>query len=476
MKNATFFGHPKQLGTLFHLEVWERFSFYGMQAILMIYLYYTLGDGGLGLDKALAGGVVGAYGGSVYLFTVAGAWLADRALGAERVLFYSAAVVMLGHISLALVGGLGGLILGLCFVALGSGGIKASIYTLLGSLYDDKKTLQDAGFSVFYIAINIGALFGPLAVGYLQNAKGFHYAFAAAAVGMAFGLILYAKNRGDLQAINPPAPLTAQAKTRAIVASGAFLGALAFLVATRALTLANFKTALLGAVVALTIGYFSRLLRDKRLSAQSKQHIIAYIPLFVGVCVFWALFFQNYTLFTVFFDAHVDRTVGGFTVPVGWQQSIQGLCVIVLAGLTATLWAKLGQKAPKTPLKFALALFIAAAAFALYTPYLRSGAAMPLGFYALTLATITVAELFLVPISLSFIGKIAPDFCKTQAIALNFLAISMGMTLGGFLFGAHFDESNPERFYWAMAALGAGSGFLLLLLTPILNKMLKDVD
>ena len=151
----TFFGHPLQLSTLFHIELWERFSFYGMQGILLIYLYYTASQGGLGMDKALAGGIVGAYGGSVYLSTILGAWLADRIWGAERTLFIAGIVVMTGHILLAIVPGLMGLLLGLVFIALGSGGVKSSAGSMVGSLYerDDLRELRDAGFSIFYPAL-----------------------------------------------------------------------------------------------------------------------------------------------------------------------------------------------------------------------------------------------------------------------------------------------------------------------------------
>ena len=186
----TFFGHPVQLSTLCHIELWERFSFYGLQGILMLYLYYETSRGGLGVDKSLAGSIVGAYGGSVYLATVFGGWLADRLWGAEKTLFVSGVVVMLGHLTLAFVPGLAGLLCGLVLIALGSGGVKASANSMVGSLYEDEKLrpLRDAGFSIFYISINIGGFFGPLVTGVLQTKAGFHYGFGAAAVGMAFGL------------------------------------------------------------------------------------------------------------------------------------------------------------------------------------------------------------------------------------------------------------------------------------------------
>src|SRR4051812_47004455 len=178
--------------------MWERFSFYGMQGILLIYLYYSAAEGGLGIDQATATGIVGAYGGAVYLSTILGAWLADRLIGPERTLFYAAVTVMLGHIALSLLPDLTGVGVGLVLIALGSGGVKANATSLVGSLYDEKDPRRDAGFSLFYMGINIGALVGPLLTGVLQKNWGFHAGFALAAVGMALGLAQYAMFRGNL--------------------------------------------------------------------------------------------------------------------------------------------------------------------------------------------------------------------------------------------------------------------------------------
>ena len=157
----TFFGQPRVLANLFGVEMWERFSFYGMQGILLIYLYYSAAKGGLGIDQGTAAGIVGAYGGAVYLSTILGAWLADRLIGPERTLFYSAVVVMAGHLALSLVPGLAGVGVGLMLIAFGSGGVKANATSLVGSLYDEHDERRDAGFSIFYMGINLGALLGP---------------------------------------------------------------------------------------------------------------------------------------------------------------------------------------------------------------------------------------------------------------------------------------------------------------------------
>ena len=197
-RDTGFFGQPWPLASLFGVEMWERFSFYGMQGILVIYLYYSAAEGGLGIDEQTATGIVGAYGGSVYLATILGAWVADRLVGPERTLFASAVVVMLGHVALALVPDVAGVAVGLSLIALGSGGVKANATSLVGSLYEAGDERRDAGFSLFYLGINLGALVGPLLTGLLQKEAGFHWGFGLAAVGMALGLAQYAYGRKGL--------------------------------------------------------------------------------------------------------------------------------------------------------------------------------------------------------------------------------------------------------------------------------------
>src|SRR3954468_21896475 len=194
----TVFGDPIGLVNLFGVEMWERFSFYGMLTILGYYLYYSVTDGGLELSKSTATGIVGAYGGLVYLSTVLGGWVADRLLGMERTVFYGGVVVMLGHIALAILPGLTGGGVGLVLVALGSGALKANASSLLGTLYEKGDARADGGFTLFYLGINLGAFVGPLLTGLLHDHLGFHYAFGAAAIGMALGLIQYAVFRRNL--------------------------------------------------------------------------------------------------------------------------------------------------------------------------------------------------------------------------------------------------------------------------------------
>lgn len=474
----TFFGHPVQLSTLFHIELWERFSFYGMQGLLLIYLYYSAAQGGLGIEQSLAGSIVGAYGGSVYLATIFGAWLADRIWGAEKTLFIAGVIVMIGHIILAFGQGLLGLLLGMCFIALGSGGIKSSASSMVGSLYETQqlKPLRDAGFSIFYISINIGGFLGPLLTGLLQTHLGFHYGFGAAAVGMAFGLWRYARGRKNLPNPTIPHPIASYEIKKIILIAMMIIAALLASIFAGWLKLSNFSNVLLITIILLVIFYFYRLLTSQHVSAENKGYIRAYIPLFIIICLFWAVWFQVYTVATVYFDETVDRTIGSFTVPVSWKDSIQSLWIILFSGAMAALWTKMNEKQPKTPLKFAFAMLLIGLSYLGFVPFIATNTPMPMWLFALGLLGISLGELFLSPISLSFATKIAPQMFKTQMVALNFLALSLGFTLGGVLFKNYFHAETPLDFYLLLCMIGVISSGALLLLVPMLNRMLKGID
>src|SRR5689334_7295908 len=270
----TFFGQPRVLANLFGVEMWERFSFYGMQGILLIYLYYSAAKGGLGIDQGTAAGVVGAYGGAVYLSTILGAWLADRLIGPERTLFYSAVVVMSGNVALSLVPGLAGVGIGLVLIAFGSGGVKANATSLVGSLYDEHDERRDGGFSLFYMGINIGALVGPLLTGLLQKDIGFHIGFGAAAVGMAFGLIQYAVTRHRLpdETREVPNPLEADQRGRYVAI---FAAAVVVIVVVAILTPASHLTDAVAIIVGLaSIAYFTLILRSSNIDATERSRVL----------------------------------------------------------------------------------------------------------------------------------------------------------------------------------------------------------
>ena len=346
----TFFGQPFELSTLFGVELWERFSFYGMQGILLIYLYYSAAKGGLGVDQSVAAGVVGAYGGSVYLATILGAWIADRLIGAERTLLGSATIVMLGHICLALIPGVPGVAIGLVLIALGSGGLKATATTIVGTLYARDDPKRDAGFSLYYLGVNLGAFFGPLLTGLLQSTIGFHFGFGLAAAGMAAGLVQYVIRRRNLpsSAAEVPNPLP---RSRIPVMGGAALVvvvALVVAIVVGAITVGNLPIIVVSVTLVATVGYFVVILTSG-IRADERSRVLAFVPLFLASTVFWSLYQQQFTVVTIYTDERLDRSLLGWQMPVSWSQSINPIMIIVLSGVFAAMWTRLGDRQPSTP-------------------------------------------------------------------------------------------------------------------------------
>ncbi|MBO0856614.1 MAG: MFS transporter, partial [Nocardia sp.] len=298
----TVFGHPIGLANLFGVELWERFSFYGMLTILGYYLYYSATDGGLALHKSTATGLVGAYGGLVYLSTVLGGWLSDRLLGKERTVFYGGVVVMFGHIALALLPGLAGVGVGLVLIALGSGALKANASALLGTLYDRGDARVDGGFTLFYLGINIGAFVGPLLTGLLQTRLGFHYGFGAAAIGMALGLIQYAVFRRNLgehgREVPNPLPRSQIGRVAGVVVALAVIVGVG--VGTGLVRLSNLSWVTTGVVGVVSVGYFALLLTSPKVTALERVRVRAFIPLFLANAVFFSLFQQVFTVLAVY--------------------------------------------------------------------------------------------------------------------------------------------------------------------------------
>jgi POT family proton-dependent oligopeptide transporter len=476
-REKTFFGQPPVLANLFGVEMWERFSFYGMQGILLIYLYYSAARGGLGIDEAVAAGIVGAYGGGVYLSTIAGAWLADRVIGPERTLFYSAVVVMCGHIALALVPGLPGVALGLILIALGSGGVKANATSLVGSLYDEHDERRDAGFSLFYMGINLGALFGPLLTGLLQKNWGFHFGFGLAALGMAAGLIQYAVGRRKLpeETHHVPHPLSPSARLRYIVATLAGLALVVVLTLVGVITAGRLSDIVVWVSVVCAVIYFVVILSSREITAVERRRVYAFIPMFIASAVFWSLYQQQFTVVTIYSDKRLDRTLFGWEMPVSWVQSINPIFIIVLAGVFAAMWTKLGSRQPSTPVKFALGTISIGVSFLLFIPMSGGGPnSAPLLGLAGVLLFFTISELLLSPVGLSLSTKLAPAKFHTQMVALFFLSIALGTAMSGLLSG-YYDPKSEVPYFAALGAVAIVVGLVLLAITKPIRALMSGV-
>ena len=473
-EDTRFFGQPWSLVHIFGVEMWERFSFYGMQGILLIYLYFSVADGGLGLPEAVAGGIVGAYGGSVYLSTILGAWLADRLFGSERVLFVSAIVIVSGHLALALLPGFVGVGVGLVLVALGSGGLKANATSVVGTLYRPDDVRRDAGFSLFYLGINLGAFLGPILTGLLQSTLGFHWGFGLAALGMTLGLVQYSFGRRGLpasaRAVPNPLP-----RSRYPLVAGIAVGAvvvIAVLVLTGVIQADNLATIVIVVTVVAAVAYFAVILGSRRIDATERSRVWGFLPLFLTSVAFWSLYQQQFTVLTIYSDKRLDRDLFGWEMPVSWVQSINPVFIIILSGVFAAIWTKLGTRQPSTPVKFGLAAIIMGSAFLLFLPFSGGGAnSTPLLAIVGILFVFTVAELLLSPVGLSVTTKLAPAVFHTQMVALFFLSIALGTAISGELV-KFYDPENEVPYFSILGGIAILIGIgLLLSVKPVLRLM-----
>jgi POT family proton-dependent oligopeptide transporter len=473
----TLFGHPIGLANLFSVELWERFSFYGMLTILGYYLYYSVTRGGLGLPQSTATGIVGAYGGLVYLSTALGGWIADRLLGMERTVFYGGVVVMAGHIALAVLPGLAGVGAGLVLVALGSGALKANASSLLGTLYDRGDPRADGGFTLFYLGINLGAFIGPLVTGLLQTNVGFHYGFGAAAIGMALGLAQYLAFRRNLgshgrDVPNPlpgsavPALFAVVAGVAAIVAGGLVTGLV---------ELATLSQVTTGVIIVASIGYFAVLLTSAKVTAPERSRVRAFIPLFVANAVFWSLFQQIFTVLAVYSDTRMNWSILGWTAPSNWIGSVEPVWIIVLSPLFATMWTRLGDRAPDTPHKFGSGVTGMGAAFLLFLPMAgTTGKVVPALLVLGIMAVFAISELMISPIGLAVTTKLAPEAFRSQMMALYFFSVGIGTSMSGVL-ARYYAPRHELGYFGITGALAVVVGLAVFAVTPWVSRRMEGV-
>jgi POT family proton-dependent oligopeptide transporter len=473
----TVFGHPIGLVNLFNVELWERFSYYGMLGILAYYLYYSLERGGLALPQTTATGIVGAYGGFVYLSTVLGGWLADRVFGMERMVFYGGFVVMLGHIALAVLHGLVGVGVGLVCVALGSGALKANASSLLGTLYEKGDPRCDGGFTLFYLGINIGAFVGPLITGLLQSELGFHYGFGAAAVGMALGLtqyVIFRRNLGTHGKVAPN-PLPASARPRAALIGLGILVVIVLVLRSGWITLANIKWVTTGVIAAASLLYFVVMLTSRKVAAVERSRVRAFIPLFIANAVFWSLFQQMFTALAVYSDERMNWNIFGWTAPAAWVQAEEPIWIILLSPLFAAMWTKLRERAPSTPMKFALGVIGMGAAFLLFLPMAGgTGKTSPAIAVFFIMAVFAISELMLSPIGLSVTTKLAPEVFRAQMMALYFFSVGIGTSMAGVLAG-FYSPTRELPYFGISGAVTIVVGLVVVALSPWIRRKMEGV-
>lgn len=470
--------HPQATFSLVSIEAWERFSFYGMQAILAFYLYYAVTEGGLGIEKAHATALIGAYGALVYLCTFAGGWIADNVLGAERTLLYGAGLLVAGHLTLALYHPVAGLAIGLTLIAVGSGSLKTAAITILGAVYgSDEETQRETGFQFFYLGINIAAVLGPLLTGWLAQNYGFHYGFSAAAILMIIGLSIYLAFRRRMFASiatdtqerirRPATPIT---QTKALVAIGVGAIVLAAIVvgaATGQIAPQRLATALLIITISIAVVQFITFIFSTRTTEQERKKVIAFIPLFLCSVCFWALLNQTFGVLAVYSDVRLNRMIGSFEVPAAWTQSLNPFFIITLALPVAYFWNKLGNRTPALGTKMSIGVMIASLGYFVFLPFAGGGAnSTPFVVLALAVLLISLGELFCGPVGMAVTTSHAPAAFRTQFSALFFLTMAIGTALAGTISGFYNPEvKEAEITYFLSCGIGglviAFSAFIL---------------
>ncbi|QDZ42159.1 peptide MFS transporter [Corynebacterium sp. sy039] len=473
-----FFGHPWGLANLSAIEMWERFSFYGMQTLVAYYIYYSVSQGGLGYSETVATSILGAYGGLVYLFAIAGAWVSDRVLGAERTLTIAAVLIMCGHLTLSFLHSLLGVGIGLVLIAIGSGALKTTTSVVIGSLYRRSDSRRDAAFSFYYMGINIGALVGPILTGILWKTKGFHWGFALAAIGMALGLTQYLFFRKrTLSTTSKGAPNPAPKQQLRVVAICVVVGLIALIAvcALGVVTLERLSSIVTVVTLLASLVLFTVLIRSQQLTKVERSRVYAFIPMFFASSAFWALFQQQFTSIAVLADKQLDRHIFGMELPPSVVQSINPMFVIIFAGIFSVVWLKLGDRQPPAPMKFAFANIIMGIAFLVFIPFTKG--LIPMYVIVVVFFLFTIAELLLSPLGMSLATKLAPQAFNSQMVALFFMSISVGTAASGWLadFYVPGDAAATNKYFLFVGVASIVLGIILAVFTKPIVKLMQGV-
>ena len=485
--NRAFFGHPSGLSTLFFTEMWERFSYYGIRPLLVLYMTAALASGGFGFSREAASSIVGIYASSVYLASLPGGWIADRWLGLRRAIWWGGVFIALGHLAIGLSAffSRGSFFVGLILIVIGTGLLKPNISAAVGDLYPEGGARRDGGFSIFYMGINLGAFIAPFLTGALGERVGWHWGFGAAGVGMLAGLLTFrlraARTLGPIGML-PSADEAGQRRMRAIS-----LGALALIAvivvlgmlgvyALDPVALAQRMTVIIGGIA---LAYFLYLFFFAGLTRDEIKRTVVILVLFVFASVFWSAYEQAPTSLNLFARDFTDRRVFGWEMPILWLQSATPFFVIVLSPVFAAVWIALGKRKINlsSPAKFSFALFCAGLSFVImYFATNRViagggvGVRVAIGWLLTTFFLQVCGELALSPVGLSSTTKLAPPRFVGQMMGVWFMSIALGNLVAG-LIGGHVDPEKlnqmPALFQQTALTMFIAAALLALLVVPM---------
>jgi POT family proton-dependent oligopeptide transporter len=489
-RDTGFFGHPRGLSTLFFTEMWERFSYYGIRPLLVLFMTAAITSGGFGFERGEAAAIVGIYAGSVYLASLPGGWIADRWLGLRQAIWWGGVFIMFGHIAIALssVFARSAFFLGLIFIVMGTGLLKPNISAIVGDLYPEKGARRDAGFSIFYMGINTGALIAPIVTGALGERVGWHFGFGAAGVGMLIGLIMYRmrspQTLGPIGLL-PTAGPAEQRRVRNITLAS--LGVLLLVVVMAMAGVFTIDPEVLArrmrdVMLAMALLYFGYLFFGAGLTTDEKKRVAVIIVLFIFAMIFWSAFEQQPTSLNLFARDFTDRTIFGWEMPTTWVQLINPLFVITLAPVFAAIWVGLAKRGTdlSSPAKFGFGVFFAGLGFLVMyyasTRVVEAGGALRVSLLWLVVSFFlqTCGELSLSPVGLSSMTKLAPRRFVGQMMGVWFLASALGNLIAGIV-GGHVDpeklDEMPRLFMRTSISLFIAAAVIWAAVVPIRRMM-----
>jgi POT family proton-dependent oligopeptide transporter len=473
-----FFGHPAGLQTLFLTEMWERMSYYGMRALLVLFMTASLQEQGLAFTVATATAIYGLYTGAVYFMGLPGGWMADRLIGGQQAVWYGGIIIMLGHIVLA-IPSTNTFFIGLILVVLGTGLLKPNIGAMVGMLYSDTDSRRDSGYTLYYMGINIGSVIGYIVCGYLATSMGYHYAFGAAAVGMGIGLIQYRITRPKLkQAAAIPTVALSEGATRLswLVIAGFLIGTavVTFLVSNGTIVINAVELAQKVAIffTLVFLAYYAAIFFFGELTGNEKRRLGALFLVCIASICFWAGFEQAGSSLNLFGRDYTDRMLGTFEIPTAWFQSANSFFIIILSPFFAALWINLGKRMldPSYGLKCAIGLIIMATGFIVMffaSQIAASGLKVAPYWLVMTYFLHTVGELCLSPVALSAVSKLSPKRFAGQMMGVFVLTYSIGNVVAGLLAG-NFDPSRLDEMpglYMQISLFSIAIGIVVLLFT-----------
>lgn len=493
----TFFGHPRGLTTLFFTEMWERFSYYGMRALLLLFMVAAVENGGMGLEDKTATAIYGLYTMFVYLLALPGGWVADKFFGLRKAVFYGGCLIAAGNLMLVLPY-TNTFFVGLILIVMGTGLLKPNISSMVGELYStDEQAKRDAGFSIFYMGINIGAFISPFITGYLGERVNWHYGFAVAGIGMIIGLVQYKLNENYLGTVGLepnklPDPVQQQIRERSIkMGLLLVLGALVVLVAlvmtgTFVINPVAFAKASTYLIAGSAVLFFSYVFLFEKLDRIEKMKIGTIAVFFIASCMFYGGYEQQGSTLNLFADRYTNMFLGSFEMPASWMQAVPAVCVVIFAPLFAWLWVWLSKRKmnPSTPVKLSAGLIFMGLGYLVMIGashiVIGGNKALPTWLIA-TYALHTFGEICLYPVGLSAVTKLSPKRLVGQMMGIWFMSLALGNLVAG-LFAGEFDANaitdNPQLLvdlFWVVVKVMVVSGIIVLFISKPIRKWMGDI-